>query len=128
MPGETNLNKLIRNLKPFLHPGKYVFVCLTNPPPIPPEDIVASFREEEGTTLILEQRVADELQLPYSFIAAWITLKVHSSLEAVGLTARVATALTAAGISCNAVAGYHHDHIFVPYQEADRAVNVLRKL
>jgi hypothetical protein len=47
---------------------------------------------------------------------------VHSSLEAVGLTAAVAGALTAAGISANVVAAFHHDHVFVPADRAEAAM------
>jgi hypothetical protein len=66
--------------------------------------------------------------LEYHFTAAWITLRVHSALDAVGLTAAVSLALTDAGISCNVVAGFHHDHLFVPHTRAADAVRVLEAL
>ena len=78
---------------------------------------LASFREREGLTLVLERRQAERLGLPYEYVAAWITLTVHSSLAAVGLTAAFATALAEAGISCNVMAGYFHDHLFVARDE-----------
>jgi uncharacterized protein len=76
----------------------------------------------------LDQDQADSLELPYTYIAAMITLRVHSSLDAVGLTAAVARQLATGGISCNVVAGYFHDHLFVPIDKADLAVNLLRDL
>jgi hypothetical protein len=64
----------------------------------------------------------------FDYVAAWITLNVHSALEAVGLTAAFATALGQAGISCNVIAGYYHDHLFVGQADAERAMHVLRDL
>ena len=128
MAGEKNINALIKNVKPQVHPGQFVFVVVSDIENIPVDKILALFREEEGYTLILKRKTADRLDLEYSFIAAWITLNVHSSLEAVGLTARVSEALTEAGISCNALAAYYQDHIFVPYKDKDRAVIALRNL
>jgi hypothetical protein len=128
MSGEKNINALIKNVKPQVHPGQFVFVIVPEIGDIPVSKILALFREEEGFTLIMKRITADKLDLEYSFIAAWITLNVHSSLEAVGLTARVSKALANAGISCNALAAYYHDHIFVPYKDRDRAVTALRNL
>ncbi len=123
-----NLNALLTTLQPKLHDGRYVYCCVDSPPTIPHELIIASIREPEGTTLILSQTVADQYGLKYEYICAWITLEVHSALEAVGLTAAFANALSAAKLSCNVVAGYHHDHIFVAYEEGKRAIQVLREL
>jgi len=53
---------------------------------------------------------------------------VHSSLEALGLTAAVSAALTEAHISCNVLAGFHHDHLLVPVADADRALEILHEL
>ena len=77
---------------------------------------------------MLPRDEADSLGLPYDFVAAWITLQVHSSLEAIGLTAAVSAALTEAKISCNVLAGFHHDHLLVPVADADRALEVLHEL
>lgn len=128
MSGEKNSNVLIKNVKPQVHPGQFVFVVVPEIGDIPVSEILALFREEEGFTIIMKRKTADKLDLEYSFIAAWITLNVHSSLEAVGLTARVSKALTDSGVSCNALAAYYHDHIFVPYKDRDRAVTALRNL
>ncbi len=84
--------------------------------------------EQEGLTLVVQEAQAVAAGLDHHFVAGWITLRVHSALEAVGLTAAVSLALTDAGISCNVVAGFHHDHLFVPYARAAEAVQVLEAL
>lgn len=76
----------------------------------------------------MRQEQADRAGLAYDFVAAWITLRVHSALHAVGLTATVSTALAAGGISCNVVAGHHHDHLLVPVDRAHDALLILREL
>ena len=128
MSGETDLSKLLQNLKPERNAGEYVF-CLVNfldrATALQPLGI---FREKEGTTVIITKQQADDLSLPYSVVCAWITLTIHSSLEAVGLTAAVSKALTEANISCNVVAAYYHDHLFVPVADAERAIDVLQNL
>ena len=85
-------------------------------------------QEAEGLTLVLPRETADAHGLSYDYVAAWITLQVHSSLAAVGLTASFSAALAQAGISCNVVAGFHHDHLFVPSERAERALSTLRAL
>ncbi len=128
MPGETDLAKLIQEMKPEFNTGEYVF-SLTNAMNIGMmKDAICLFREKEGTTVILPKPNADQANLPYTGTYAWITLTVHSSLEAVGLTAAVSQALTNANISCNIVAAYHHDHLFVPSSDAEKAMAVLQKL
>ena len=128
MTGETNLTTLIRSMMPELQPGEYVFASVTSLSGISWEDTICEFREDEGTTVMLERKRADALGISYDFVASWITLKVHSSLAAVGLTAVFATALAKSNISCNVMAGYYHDHIFVDTGDAQRAVDVLRGL
>lgn len=85
-------------------------------------------QENEGITLVLPQAVADEYQLNYEYIAGWITLMVHSSLAAVGLTAAFAHALAQQNISCNVIAGYYHDHIFVADDDVQQALVILNNL
>lgn len=92
------------------------------------KDMVMLFREEEAYTVILEKEQADRLGLAYSYTAAWITLTIHSALDAVGLTAAFSNALAEQGISCNVVAAFHHDHIFVDSKDADRAMSILKSL
>lgn len=121
----TDLSKLIRGMSPKLHQGEFVFVSVKSVDKIDRNDTVCEFKEEEGTTLVLEKSKADELGLSYDFVAAWITLKIHSSLEAVGLTAAFSTALTKNNISCNVIAGFYHDHIFVNHKDAQKAMDVL---
>ncbi|WP_038516612.1 ACT domain-containing protein [Streptomyces noursei] len=127
MAGETDLQKLLGGMRPRLNPGRYVFATVAGgvPPGLAP---VVTVAEPEGLTLVLRQEDADAAGLAYAYVAGWITLRVHSALEAVGLTAAVATALADVGLSCNVVAGFHHDHLFVPYESAGRAVAVLEDL
>ena len=126
MTGETDLSTLLRDLSPRLNPGGYVYVAAPDEPA--DAEPVVVVREDEGTTWVLERAAADELGLAYDFVAAWITLEVHSALEAVGLTAAVAQALTDAGISANVVAGLRHDHLFVPHARGQDAVDVLSSI
>jgi hypothetical protein len=125
MTGETNLTKLLQGMKPERNPGEYVFCLVDSPQRAAALRPLGMFQEKEGITVILPKQQADDASLSYSLICSWITLTVHSSLEAVGLTAAVSGALTEANISCNVVAAYHHDHIFVPLADAERAMEVL---
>ncbi|NBM17448.1 ACT domain-containing protein [Streptomyces sp. GC420] len=127
MTGERDLGKLLSGMRPELHSGRFVFTTVTGgvPDGVAP---VVTVAEQEGTTLVLRREEADAAGLPYAYVAGWITLRVHSALDAVGLTAAVARELAAAGLSCNVVAGYHHDHLFVPYERAEEAVALLRTL
>ena len=86
------------------------------------------FKETEGKTLILRKNYADTLSINYTFIASWITLSIHSSLEAVGFTAAFSNALAKENISCNVVAAYYHDDIFVNSQDLEKALEVLNSL
>ncbi|MBE3011915.1 ACT domain-containing protein [Microbispora sp. NEAU-D428] len=127
MTGETDLRTLLTTMRPRLNPGRYVFTTVDGdvPPGVRP---VVTVAEEEGLTLVLPQGEADAAGLTYDYVAGWITLRVRSALEAVGLTAAVARELAVAGLSCNVVAGFHHDHLFVPYERADEAVEVMENL
>ena len=127
MNGETDLQKLIQGMEPSLNEGEFVF-CTVNSLQHLTLNPLCLFQEKEGTTVILSKEQADKASLSYSGIYAWITLSVHSALEAVGLTPTVSKALTDANISCNVVAAYYHDHIFVPIKDAQRATDVLAKL
>ena len=128
MAGETDLNTLLASLSPRLNPGEFVFCCVSDATVIASAKALGSFQESEGTTLILARAEADRLGLSYDYVAAWITLEVHSALAAVGLTAAFATALGRANLSCNVIAGYHHDHLFVAHGDAEKAMSVLRQL
>ena len=128
MAGETSLATLLRSMSPQLNDGEYVFCSLTDPSLLQDCEVLGSFREREGLTVILPRQQAERLGLAFDYVAAWITLNVHSALEAVGLTAAFAGALGQAGISCNVIAGFYHDHLFVGQADARRAMQVLQKL
>lgn len=128
MAGETSLTTLLRSMSPQLNDGEYVFCTLPDGKLPAGLEIVGSVREQEGLTVIVERSHAVKAGLNFEYVAAWITLNVHSALEAVGLTAAFATALGQAGISCNVIAGYYHDHLFVGQADAERALQVLRDL
>lgn len=126
--GEMDLNVLLREMNPQLNHGEYVFCTFKDffiPQGLVP---LSTFRELEGLSAVVERDQADGYGLPYHFVCAWITLKIHSALEAVGLTAAVSAALEKAGISCNIIAAYYHDHLFVPYDEREKALTVLNTL
>ena len=128
MPGETNLQLLLEKASPHLNEGEFVFCSVSPAPAIDWRKVVGIFHEKEGMTMILSRELADEMHLGYEAVFSWITLLVHSSLEAVGLTAAFSTALADAGISCNVVAAYFHDHIFVAQKDAAKAMQVLDTL
>jgi len=128
MEGEINLNAILKNLNPVLNEGKYVYLKIDSVEDIPFSKIVLLFKEKEGITVVVEKQTAEDLNHSFSYIASWITLEVHSSLAAVGLTAAFSQALGNAGISCNVVAAYFHDHIFVDEKDATKAMEVLLEL
>ena len=128
MKGETNLTKLIQNMNPILNDGDYVFCTILDLSNIRIDLVIGTFREIEGWTIILSKMEADKLNLSYDYIAAWITLEIHSALDAVGLTAAFAGALGKNGISANVVAGYYHDHIFVAKKDKWKALEVLENM
>ncbi|SEO65072.1 ACT domain-containing protein [Mucilaginibacter sp. OK283] len=128
MAGETNLDTLLKNMTPLLNEGDYVYCTVTDIDTVDIKNVLGIFKEEEAVTVILKKEIADQLSLKYEYIAAWITLTIHSSLEATGLIAAFAAALAKEGISCNVVAAYYHDHIFVAKKDAERAMEALKQL
>jgi hypothetical protein len=126
MAATTDLSALLATLEPEAVEGAFVFVTLDTLDATLPTH--ATVEESEGITCVVKQSIADQRGLPYDFVAAWITLRVHSALDAVGLTAAVSTALAEAGISCNVLAGHYHDHLLVPHDQQDKALDVLRAL
>ena len=130
MPGITDLKPLLADMKPNLAEGEFVYCSV--PASALADHIhlepIGLFREREGVTLILPLEAARQAGLPTAPAMRMITLDIHSSLEAVGLTAAFATALGNEGISANVVAAYYHDHIFVPAVDAGRAVAALQAL
>ena len=125
MSGEKNLAMLLKSMKPKHNIGEFVFCKTEDLDQINLSQVIMTFKEDESTTIIAKKEVANQLGLEYTFIASWITLTVHSSLEAVGLTAAFSNALSDQGISCNVVAAYYHDHIFVDTKDTAKAMQVL---
>jgi len=126
--GEKNLEQLVKGINPILTKGIYVFTTLKDVSLIDRNDTLFEFKENEGTTVVLEKKKADDLKLSYEYVASWITLNIHSSLDAIGFTVIISSALAKENISTNVVAGYYHDHIFVPEDKASRAMEVLSRL
>jgi len=126
--GELNLAALLKGMAHILNEGDYVFCAIDDLQSVNEEELLFTFREKEAITIITRKEMADNNNLTYFSVMAWITLSVHSSLEAVGLTAAFSAALANEGISCNVVAGFYHDHIFVAKKDAERAMAVLSQL
>jgi len=130
MNGITNLQKLISSMNPILFTGEFVFITL--PDAVYGEAAhlapIASFVEREGSTLIIPKDRADAEAIDYDETFSMITLQIHSSLSAVGLTAAVSKILADEGISANIVAAYFHDHVFVPSHRADEALLALQQV
>ena len=115
-------------LDPRHNQGAFVFVSVSNRGSINPDDIIASIQEKEGLTIVIPQDVADRLHLTYDYVAAWISLDIQTELDAVGITAAFANALAVADISCNVIAGYYHDHLFVDQRDKTDAMEILTTL
>ncbi len=118
--GERDLGRLLAGIAPVMRPVPYVVV--ETDADVPAAAVIV---EDEATTKIVEQTVADEHGLPYDFIAAWITCTIESDLEAVGMTAAVSQALADVNIACNVLAASRHDHLLVPWDRRDEAVAIL---
>ncbi len=128
MLGETDLASLLAALAPVLDPEHYTFATVDEATLATLPQPRAIFRETEGISVICSRHDAEAHKLKHEGTFGKITLSVHSSLAAVGLTARVSTALTQRGISCNMVAAFHHDHVFVPLERAPEALAILLAL
>ncbi len=127
MTGETDLETMLSTLSPQLMDGEFVFCTFPNAQygDYPALEPIASIHEQEGMTLIVSKLKADQSGLSYESVFKKITLSIHSSLDAVGLTAAFSAKLTDRGISANVVAGYYHDHIFVQQEDAANALSAL---
>lgn len=120
---EQQRTALLAGLQPWLDPAEYVFIVASEVPPgLRPFAVIT---EEEGLTLVLPRAEAAAHGLTGGWPAARITLGLQSALTAVGLTAAISARLAAAGISCNVIAGYHHDHLFVPLARGREARRLL---
>jgi hypothetical protein len=129
MTGITDLGLLLAGMQPELRPGEFVFCSLPHDMAMPDGiSPLGTFTEKEGRTLIVDAATAAHLDCLKTAPMRCLSLTVHSTFEAVGLTAAFSTELGRHGISANVVAAYYHDHIFVPAADAERAVEALREL
>lgn len=130
MSGETDLSSMLESLTVSVRPEPYVVISLppdTTPPAIG-DGVAAVIEEVEGPTVVVTLSRAAREAWPHDFVASWLTLDIHSALEAVGLTATFSRQLGRAGIPCNVIAGFFHDHILVPIDKTDAAVQVIEAL
>jgi hypothetical protein len=129
VPGEHDLKTLLREMKPEIQDGAFVFCSVAKDTNILAEiEPLLIFQEREGTTVVIRRDDAERLGLPCQFPSRLITLTVHSSLEAVGFLAAITAHLAKAGISVNAVSAYYHDHLFVPEHKAAEALRLLQAM
>jgi uncharacterized protein len=126
--GETNLSVLLKSMQPILCEGEYVFCTVNqNFEELIKLNPIAFFKEDEGITLVLLRQSADAAAMTYNSIFRMITLSVHSSLEAVGFIAAIASKLSEHNISVNPISAYYHDHLFVPSDRADKVMELLQE-
>jgi hypothetical protein len=129
MTGERDLAALLRSMKPEMREGIFVFGTIADDATLPATIApLLTFREAEGTTVVIPRDEAERIGLSGQFPSRLITLTVHSSLEAVGLLAAITARLAGAGISVNAVSAFYHDHLFVPEHRADEALALLENM
>lgn len=116
-------------LSPTLAADEYGFATL-EPGRQPPPGLtpLATFAEDEGLTLVATVSALDAARVGCQRGFARISLGLFSALEGVGLTAAVSAALADAGISCNMIAAYHHDHLFVPWDRREEALRIVETL
>jgi len=121
---------MVRGMNPDLRPGRFVFCSPATGVDLSPlyEHAIATFREDEGLSLLLPEKVAEAHGLQASEPMCQITLRVYSDLSGVGLTAAVSAALTEKAIPCNVIAATLHDHVFVPADKAQAALAALKDL
>lgn len=130
MTGITDLSILLAEMTPSIDEQRFVFLCVEEQSLTLPiiRESFATIRETEGWTLVVPFSLAKQFYIAEGVLFQRIELQVNSSLEAVGLTAAVATALAKENISANVIAAYCHDHIFVPEQDALAALKCLQRL
>ena len=128
MSGVTDLATMLATLDVQVREGRFGYVTRAMHDAALDATAAARIDEAEGVTYVVHvQRLGPQDPGP-DFIAAWLTLTVHSSLQAVGLTAAVSHALAAQGIACNVLAGFHNDHLLVPADRIDDAIAALHAL
>jgi hypothetical protein len=127
--GELDLKALLSGMRPEMNDGTFVFCAIGEDTRIPTAiNSLLTFREQEGTTLVIRREEAEMMGLRYRFPSRLITLTVHSALDAVGFLAAITARLAKAGISVNAVSAYYHDHLFVPEHRAEEALDILKAM
>ena len=130
MPGQTDLKKILESIDPYLVDESFIFMTTDqslssisntlNP--------IASFKENEGLSIVITQATADKNAITYDSVFSCISLGVHSSLESYGLISIISRELTQNNISTNVFSGYYHDHIFVQSGKADKALEIISKI
>ena len=125
-----NLNEILKNINPVLSDKEYIFALLKNKnrEEVTLLDPFSITYEQEGISVIIEKQTAEINEINFETVYNKITLQVFSSLDAVGLTATVSSALAEKNIPANVVAAYNHDYIFVPSSKASQAMQVLNSL
>jgi hypothetical protein len=126
--GEINLNQLLKGMEPALHPEIFVFATFNNGEDIAALDPIMMFKESEGTTLIITQAAGEHKEIRFEFPCRMITLNIHSALDAVGFLAKVTSRLAELGMGVNPVAGFYHDHLFIPDNRAEDAMEALYEM
>ena len=123
----TNLFKALKNLNPILLNDEYVFCTFLSSIYGDHDEFnpIASFNEKEGLTLVIRKEVAELNNLEFDGVFKCISLNLISSLSSIGLTALISKVLTDNEISANIYAGFYHDHIFVPSDNANDAFKLL---
>ncbi|MFV0259956.1 MAG: ACT domain-containing protein [Acidimicrobiales bacterium] len=126
MTGEANINRILEALSVTHRSGRFTVHCV--PELTDADGIHAVVAEREGMAVVVTVEAARRRGWPVEFEAAWLTIEVHTGLEAVGVTAAVSNALAEWEIPCNVLAGYYHDHLLVPVQLVDQAIACIEQL
>lgn len=130
MSGETNLEKILKNLDPYIVKESFIFMTSDAEPTelFKTLNPIATFMEDEGLTLVITQHCADKNAIKYDSVFKCISLGIHSSLESYGLISTISNELTKSNISTNVFSGYFHDHIFVESNKANQALKVISSI
>jgi hypothetical protein len=124
----SDLARLLAAMAPRRRPGTWAWCALPDAGALGSVRPAATLAEDEALSVVVAEEDALRHGWPVALRAAWITLRVHSDLHAVGFTAAIACALADEGIACNVIAGVHHDHLFVPVERADDALRALARM
>jgi hypothetical protein len=128
MTGETHLPNILARIDVSARPGTYAVLSRRTPDAMADAVAEARITEAEGITYVVPEAFARAHGAPPDFVAAWLTLHVHTALDAVGVTASVSGVLADHGIACNVLAGRYHDHLLVPAARRDDAIAAIRSL